>query len=256
MAIGVFDSGIGGLTVASAIKQHHPNQQIIYFGDTAHLPYGEKSADHIKRYIKAISAFLFSNGCDQLVVACNSASSVLDDMEALPNFSSITNVIDPVINAIQKHRTIKRVGVIGTKRTIDSGVYVERLKARRPDLEVHTLATPLLAPMIEEGFIRNDIAKHTIHEYLSELPEVDALILGCTHYPLIKNEINAFFGGDVQLFDAPELVAQSLHVNQANNSKDGVDVFYVSDHTSSFEETAHRFFGSSLRLRKSDLFEY
>ncbi len=255
-AIGVFDSGIGGLTVAAAIKQHNPGQRIIYFGDTAHLPYGEKSPDHIKKYIKAISAFLFAQNCDQLVIACNSASSVVNQVVDLPKFSSIINVIDPVVNVLAERKDIQRVGVIGTKRTIDSRVYKNRLVELRPDLDVYQLATPLLAPMIEEGFIHDMIAEKVIHEYLTEMPEIDALILGCTHYPLILKEIDSFYQGKVELFDAPEHVAKELGMNGGAGTETQEDIFYVSDFTSSFEQTAQQFFGKSIRLEKSDLFAY
>ncbi len=256
-AIGVFDSGIGGLTVASAIKKHLPNQQIIYFGDTLHLPYGDKSSGKIKEYIKAISAFLFDNKCEHLVVACNSASSVLLSLKNLPPFSSITNVIEPVVGQVIANPDIKNVGIIGTKRTINSHMYKHQIEAVRADITVHELATPLLAPMIEEGFVHDSIAEQVIHEYLSELPEIDAMILGCTHYPLIKKEIDSFYNGQVKLFDAPDVVANTLkklvHVNEAQPISDH---FYVSDYTASFEKTARLFFGEAIRLEKSDLFPY
>jgi len=239
-AIGVFDSGIGGLTVASAIKKHLPNQQIIYFGDTLHLPYGDKSSGKIKEYIKAISAFLFDNKCEHLVVACNSASSVLLSLKNLPPFSSITNVIEPVVGQVIANPDIKNVGIIGTKRTINSHMYKHQIEAVRADITVHELATPLLAPMIEEGFVHDSIAEQVIHEYLSELPEIDS-----------------FYNGQVKLFDAPDVVANTLkklvHVNEAQPISDH---FYVSDYTASFEKTARLFFGEAIRLEKSDLFPY
>jgi glutamate racemase len=278
-AIGVFDSGIGGLTVAAAIKRQFPNRKIIYFGDTVHLPYGDKSAGQIQKYIKAISAFLFAQDCDQLVVACNSASSVLEDVVTeLPSFNRVLNVIDPVVDSIVQQSHLKRIGVIGTKRTIDSNVYEDRLKAKKPELEVFQLATPLLAPMIEEGFVHDKIAASVIDEYLSEMPSVDALILGCTHYPLIRKEINDFYKGKVELLEAPELIAQSMNANASKSRSeqqedlvypklqakvDGVhpklrakvDHFYVSDYTASFEQTAQQFFGSKIKLEKRNLFD-
>ncbi len=256
-AIGVFDSGIGGLTVASAIQQALPNHRIIYFGDTLHLPYGDKSSKNIQKYIKAISAFLYEMRCRHLVVACNSASSVLSSVNSMPEFSSITNVINPVVDKVAMNMGIKSVGIIGTKRTIHSKVYSNLLQEKRSDLNIYELATPLLAPMIEEGFVHNAITEQVIHEYLQKLPKVDALILGCTHYPLIKTEINRFFDGKVQLFDAPKLVAQHVVncVSERNTVRDSEDCFYVSDLTNSFEKTAQLFFGHSIHLRKSDLFE-
>ena len=287
-AIGVFDSGIGGLTVAAAIKRQFPNRKIIYFGDTVHLPYGDKSAGQIQKYIKAISAFLFAQNCDQLVVACNSASSVLEDVaHELPSFSQVLNVIDPVVDSIVQQSHLQRVGVIGTKRTIDSNVYEDRLKARNPKLEVFQMATPLLAPMIEEGFVHDKIAASVIDEYLSEMPSVDVLILGCTHYPLIRKEINAFYKGEVELLEAPDLIVERMSVSKSTSVEhedraylkpqaqgdrvepklqakvDSVvpklqakaDHFYVSDYTASFEQTAQQFFGSKIKLEKKNLFD-
>ncbi|MFT5723293.1 MAG: glutamate racemase [Bacteroidia bacterium] len=255
-AVGVFDSGIGGLTVASAIKKHLPTQQIIYFGDTLHLPYGDKSAGHIKNYIKAISAFMFDIKCDHLVVACNSASSVLPDLGELPPFTSVINVIDPVVRNVIASG-VKRVGVIGTKRTINSHIYANQLTAANAGIEVFELSTPLLAPMIEEGFVHDVIAEQVIHEYLSELPEIDALILGCTHYPLIEKQIDTFYKGKVQLFDAPDEVASDLIKNIKHPSDPAHhDHFYVSDFTASFEKTAQLFFGEMIHLEKSDLFSF
>lgn len=255
--IGVFDSGIGGLTVAASIKKHLPNQQIIYFGDTLHLPYGDKSPGTIKSYIKAISAFLFAQECEHLVVACNSASSVLNAITDLPSFASITNVIDPVVHQVAIDHGIKKVGIIGTKRTVNSHVYRNQLKNLRPDIEVYELPTPLLAPMIEEGFVHDTIAEQVIHEYLSELPEIDALVLGCTHYPLIKREIDTFYKASVQLFDAPDVVANRLLNLMGNDQEvDVSDRFFVSDYTTSFEKTAQLFFGEQIQLEKSNLFQY
>lgn len=254
-AIGIFDSGIGGLTIASAVKKQHPNRQIVYFGDTLHLPYGDKSSKSIQSYIKAITAFLYEQGCADIVVACNSASSVLDGVPLHNPEIHLTNVIDPVVETITNADSIQRVGVIGTKRTIDSDVYSSRIRSKRPDIEVHSLATPLLAPMIEEGFIHGDIAEKVIHEYLGELPEIDALILGCTHYPLIRTEIDAFYGGKVKLFDAPDLVANTLKLHdELPPGKE--DHFYVSDLTPAFEKTAKLFFGERVKLEKSNLFRY
>jgi glutamate racemase len=256
-AIGVFDSGIGGLTVASAIKKHLPEHQIIYFGDTLHLPYGDKSSGNIKQYIKAISAFLYEKRCDHLVVACNSASSVLPGLQELPSFKSVINVIDPVVKQVVTTSHIRKVGVIGTKRTINSKVYSTKIKAVASNVEVFELSTPLLAPMIEEGFVHDAIAEHVIHEYLSELPDIDALILGCTHYPLIKKEINDYYKGKVKLFDAPDEVANTLKkIVEPQALDSSKDYFYVSDFTSSFEKTAQLFLGGEIHLEKSDLFPY
>ncbi|MFT5512611.1 MAG: glutamate racemase [Bacteroidia bacterium] len=255
-AIGVFDSGIGGLTVAAAIKRHLPQQQILYFGDTLHLPYGDKSSESIKKYIKAISAFLYESDCAHLVVACNSASSVLPQINDLPNFQSVINVIDPVVDRVLKSTDLKRIGVIGTKRTINSHIYKTQLLQANKGLEVFELSTPLLAPMIEEGFAHDAIAEQVIHEYLSELPDIDGLILGCTHYPLIRKEIDAFYDRKVQLFDAPDLVAETLVKHVSPTQPSVADHFFVSDLTESFKKTAQLFFGDLIELEKRVLFQY
>ncbi len=252
--IGIFDSGIGGLTVASSIQRSLPNHTIIYFGDTVHLPYGDKSVSSIQGYIKRITAFLADQHCSHLVVACNSASSVLADEFVVGNFARVINVIDPVVNHLCQIDGIKKVGVIGTKRTIRSHIYRDHIHALRPELEVAELETPLLAPMIEEGFIKNEIASTVIHEYLEKLKDVDALILGCTHYPLIKGQIAEFYGDKVLLLDAPELIALELkQITRPAEIKKRPDHFYVSDYTTSFEETAKLFFGQSITLEEKRL---
>ncbi|MCB9262072.1 MAG: glutamate racemase [Flavobacteriales bacterium] len=252
--IGVFDSGIGGLTVASAIKHRFPNVPVVYFGDTAHLPYGDKSAQNIKKYTEAIASFLFEQNCNRFVVACNSASSILDMVKKMPAFDSVVNVIDPMVEYVANQK-LKRVGVIGTKRTIYSGVYGKLIALKSPKTEVYQIATPLLAPMIEEGFITGSVTRHVIDQYLGQFPDMDALILGCTHYPLIKTEIDHYFRGKVKLLDAPELVANSLAAQldiRADSHKE--DHFFVSDYTSSFEQTARLFFGEKVKLEKIDIF--
>ena len=181
--IGIFDSGVGGLTVAHAIKQLLPGESIIYFGDTAHLPYGDKSADAIKSYSRRITEFLLEHQAKVILVACNSASaSAYDSLkEEFGRRTVILDVIDPVVDYLSsKH--YKKLGVIGTKRTISSGMYDQKLKERSPVTSVVSLATPLLVPMIEEGFIFDDISNAIIRTYLSDesLSGIEALVLGCT----------------------------------------------------------------------------
>src|SRR5690606_9790977 len=152
--IGIFDSGIGGLTVASAIRRVLPNEQIIYFGDTAHMPYGDKSPEAIKYYSLKIGKFLKEKGCKVIVIACNTASSLgfQDLKDFLGDKLPIFNVIDPVVAYTAAHKEYDRIGVIATKATIRSQVYAKKLEEIIPNIKVHSLATPLLAPMIEEGF--------------------------------------------------------------------------------------------------------
>lgn len=259
--IGIFDSGIGGLTVARAILDALPNEEIIYFGDTAHLPYGDKSGDAIRYYVAKISDFLYGRGCKALVIACNTASSVLE-RASLPPFNKnlVINVVDPVVQWVAAQETIKSIGVIGTKRTISSGIYARRLKTKLKDIQVKNLSTPLLAPMIEEGFFNNNISKAIVASYLDKITDIDALILGCTHYPLIKKEISAYYQDQIPLIDAPALVSTKLKENldTLNLRRIGAPPhhkFFVSDYTTGFEEAARLFFGESVHLEEKNIWK-
>ena len=163
--IGIFDSGIGGLTVARAIKDKLPHEKLIYFGDTAHLPYGDKSPDSIKYYSIRIAQFLLDNHCKMIVIACNTASALA--YEAVKDFvgkrALVVNVIDPVVEKISKEKKLKTIGVIATKGTIKSGIHASKIKKANNKQEVYGLATPLLVPMIEEGFFNNKISRSIIH---------------------------------------------------------------------------------------------
>ena len=183
--IGIFDSGIGGLTVAAAIHKLLPNERIVYFGDTAHLPYGDKSAKAIRGYSQKITEFLLEKHCKMVVMACNTASSVGFRIvkQTCGSKALATNVIDPMVKYVSANYQTGKVGIIGTKGTIDSRVYPRKLKQENEELLVASAATPLLCPMIEEGFFNNNISKTIIFDYLSrnQLEEIDALVLGCTH---------------------------------------------------------------------------
>lgn len=263
--IGIFDSGIGGLTVAHAISKLLPNEQIVYFGDTAHLPYGDKSPELIHSFVKNISDFLLNKEqCKSVIIACNTASAT--SYEFLRDLHKgsypIINVIDPIIEAIVKDETVKKVGLIATKTTIESGVYQEKMERRNPNIEMCALPTPLLAPMIEEGFSRDKISHTIIENYLSHpsFKNIDALILGCTHYVLIEDEINDFFNGTVKLFDSTDLLALKLKrilekENLLAKSRTEKNKFYVSDLTPSFEASANRFYEENIHLDLKKLVE-
>lgn len=261
--IGIFDSGIGGLTVAHAISKLMPNEQIVYFGDTAHLPYGDKSPELIHSFVKGISSFLIEEEhCKSVVMACNTASATSYAFLRDKHKGSfpIINVIDPIVEAIVKDKTIKKVGLIATKTTVESGVYQEKLRRRNPEVEIEVLATPLLAPMIEEGFSQDKISHSVIENYLSNpmFQDIDALILGCTHYVLIAEEINQFFGGKVKLFDSTDILALKLRdilekEGMLSHEREAKNKFYVSDLTKGFQESASRFYGEDLRLELKKL---
>lgn len=269
--IGIFDSGIGGLTVARAITKLLPNEQILYFGDTAHMPYGEKSAEAIKHYSVKIAEFLKLKNCKMIVIACNTASAAgfKAVVKATGMKDLIVNVIDPAVDYVVKNHYRQRIGIIGTKRTISSNVYAKRITALDPIANVVQLATPLLAPMIEEGFYNNKISQTIINSYLSKskLNKIDALILGCTHYPLIKNEIKKFYGKNVAVIDSSEIVAKAVKevllkhqlLNTNKHGKFGFgkkgQQFFVSDYTQSFEESSKIFFDEKVKLKQFNIWE-
>jgi len=260
--IGIFDSGIGGLTIANAIKSVLPNENIIYYGDTEHLPYGEKSKEAIQSFSKRIIRFLLTKRCKIIVIACNSASSVAD--ESVTNIAcntSIFNVIDPIIAEVSKISTKDNIGVIGTKATISSGIYEEKLKKLCRNRKIKSLATPLLAPMIEEGFINEEISNTIIANYLSskQLKNINHLILACTHYPLIQQEIKKYYRNNVNVIDSANIIANYIQKkleedNLLNNEKSSEYNFYVSNYTDSFEKSAKFFFEEVIKLEQVNIF--
>jgi glutamate racemase len=261
--IGVFDSGIGGLTVAKAISDLLPNESLIYFGDTAHMPYGEKSPHAIKSYAERITEFLIAQPCKLIVIACNSASATAfkQVQKALPDKQFVINVIDPVVEYLSFTKPSEKIGLIGTKRTVSSAVYKKKFEKTKPEITLKSVATPLLAPMIEEGFFNNKISKTIVHSYLSNphLSGIESIILACTHYPLIINEISSFYKGKVDIVNSAEIVSWEvksfLEKRQLlnNSNKKVKHVFYVSDYTESFEETAKLFFGEKVKLKEKNL---
>ncbi len=259
--IGIFDSGVGGLTVARALANLLPRENFIYFGDTAHLPYGEKSAEAITSYSLAIGDFLMSKGAKALVIACNSASAVAFEamQEKFGHLVPVFNVIDPVVDATLAHGH-KKIGVIGTRATVLSGAYKSRLQKNDATVTVNSLATPLLVPVIEEGLAQSNISNDVLAHYLNkpELAGVSSLILGCTHYPILHNKIEEYLKNRVAVIDSPLIVAETIsQVLAAKHllatKKWGKHIFYVSDYTETFEQIARQFFGNDLRLQEQTL---
>ncbi|MFL2567752.1 MAG: glutamate racemase [Flavobacteriales bacterium] len=260
--IGIFDSGIGGLTIAHAIKKKLPNESLIYFGDTKHLPYGEKSEQAIKDYSLKIAEFLKNNNCKAIIIACNSASSaayyhIKKNVNSVP----IYNVIDPIISFISKKYFNKKIGVIGTKATIQSGVYKNKILEKNSTLKVASLETPLLAPMIEEGFFNQEISSTIIKNYFNDekLDEINVLVLACTHYPLIQNEIKKFYN-EIDVIDSSEIVAEHINkelselnlLNRVNKPKFN---FIISNFTESFSKSANIFFKENISLEENDIWK-
>ncbi len=260
--IGIFDSGIGGLTVAGAIAKVMPKERIVYFGDTAHLPYGEKSAAAIRAYATEIFNFLKSQNCKAIVIACNSASAVAT--ETIKKLAGkdipVINVIDPTSAYVAQHFKQGKIGVIATNATVNSRVYAKRIAKMNPDLKVTMLATPLLVSMIEEGYFNNNISQAIINDYLSRpnLKDISGLILGCTHFPLIKTEVDTFYTEKTEVVDSTEIVARFTKriIEKRGIASSGSRKkhnFYVSDLTDSFVESTQLFFGAKVRLEKKNL---
>lgn len=262
--IGIFDSGVGGLTVAQAVKNLLPEEDMIYFGDSAHLPYGDKSAATIQAYSIKITDILLERGCKIILIACNSASAAAFDLikEYTGSKAKVFNVIDPVVDYLSSNGRHRKVGLIGTLQTVNSKVFETRVIKRNIDVELSALATPLLVPMIEEGFIHDSVSHEIIANYLNDpkLSGIDALILGCTHYPIIKEDIKEFYKSKVELVDSANIVAQSLKqqletLNLLSDQTKGNDQFLVSDFTPAFEKAASLFFNKEIHLEKYPLWE-
>jgi glutamate racemase len=262
--IGIFDSGIGGLTVAKAVRKLLPRENIIYFGDTAHLPYGDKSTAAIQAYSIKICDIFLQRKCKVILIACNSASAAATDLvkEYVGKRAKVFNVIEPVVNYIRETYRKTDIGLIGTKQTVGSKVYENKIQGLENELVLHSLATPLLVPMIEEGFLQGTISQDIINEYLKKpiLQDIQALILGCTHYPLIKEQVDNFYNGKVNVIDSSDIVAASLKAyleyNLLTNVADkSENTFMVSDYTTSFEELTKLFFGQKVKLEKNKLWE-
>ncbi|MBK9222926.1 MAG: glutamate racemase [Saprospiraceae bacterium] len=261
--IGIFDSGIGGLTVASAIHKLLPQESFIYFGDTAHLPYGEKSHDAIRYFSLRICKFLLEKNCKAIVVACNSASTAA--YEVLLDFfkekAIFVNVVDPLVDHCCSF-SFTNIGLIATHATVQSGVYDKQFKKRNAQLKLKSLATPLLAPMIEEGFVNNTISHSVIENYLSDpiLDGIEALLLACTHYPLIKQEIAEFYNPKIPILDSTNVTAMALKTALKNKDllceeKIGEDQFFVSDYSENFLKTTKLFYPEAIDLKRMNIWE-
>lgn len=260
--IGIFDSGVGGLTVAKEIKRILPNESIIYFGDTKHVPYGDKSQETVTKYAKHITEFLLESGCKAIIIACNTASAnAFEEVStACEGKALLFDVITPVAEKVAFELN-QNIGVIATKATVRSGIYKKKIRQFNKHLKVIELATPLLAPIIEEGFIKTAVSKAAIDSYLSNvrLKEIDSLILGCTHYPLIESEIDQFYDNRINIIDSPLIVANTVyHQLQKKNllqEEEGKATyrFYISDYTKSFSKMAKKFFGNEISLELQEL---
>ena len=252
--IGVFDSGLGGLTVVSAIQKLLPDESIIYFGDTARVPYGNKSTDLIRGYSLEISDYLLNQNTKLLVVACNTASALalttLKEHLDIP----VIGVIEPGVRAALTATRNNRIGVIGTISTIQSNVYQKELRNQYEKISVFGQPCPLFVPLVEEGWVDDDITRRVAKIYLKDLnaQDIDTLILGCTHYPLLKSVLQETVLPGTTLVDSAEVVTEEIRsiLNDLNlkiSAKDtGTLSCYVSDLPARFEMVASRFLGDSI----------
>ncbi|MBE5953342.1 MAG: glutamate racemase [Lachnospiraceae bacterium] len=246
-AIGVFDSGVGGLTVVREIMRQLPNENVIYFGDTARVPYGSKSKQTVLKYSKQIVRFLRTKNVKAIVFACNTASALaLEEMRAEIDIPVI-GVVKPGAKMAADMTQTKSVGIIGTEGTIKSGIYTEYIRRLDPAVTVVGKACPLFVPLVEEGLLEDRITDDMVERYLSELKpyNVDALVLGCTHYPLLMNPIKRYMGEGVTLVNPAYETAKGLKEilktkDMLNGKSDKVSYdFYVSDGVDSFKAFAN-----------------
>ena len=248
--IGIFDSGIGGLTVVKEVIRYLPGESIIYFGDTARVPYGTKSQSTITKFAIQDVNFLLKRGVKAVIAACFTVSSnamdILDSKFDIP----ILGMVEPGVSAIKKTGT-KFIGIIGTQATIESKSYERRLKKEIKGVRAMSRACPLFVPLAEEGWVNNDVAKMTVERYLLPLKKkgIEALVLACTHYPLLKKAISEFMGKDVKIILPGQELAFSLkkrlaELNLGSSNKDKGELkVYLSDIPRNFERIAKKFLG-------------
>ena len=256
--IGIFDSGVGGMTVARAVEQLLPGYPLLYLGDIARTPYGTKSARTIIDYSVENTGFLVQNGAKVIVIACNSASSVATERLRLEFNIPIIEVITPAVEQALATSRTGRIGVIGTRATIRSGVYEDKIRRQCPDYKVFSKACPLLVPLVEEGWINKRETKMILRRYLHELKDqqLDTLILGCTHYPLLKPLIQARIGKNVRLIDSSAATAlflkNSLEKHAActplPDHQPDQNRFFVTDLTATATAIAGKIFGRTVEL--------
>lgn len=262
--IGVFDSGLGGLTCVKEIMEIMPDEPIVYFGDTGRVPYGSKSNETIIKYVKSDIKFLHTFDLKMIVVACGTASAI-----ALPKIKNeqtvpVFGVVDAAAKSAVKSTKNKKIGIIGTAGSIRSGAYEAKIKELNPEIKTIARACPLFVPLVEEGCTKGEIARLVAQEYLCELKDagVDTLILGCTHYPLLKETIGKIMGDDVTLIDPGKVTASYvrdyLDKNNLLAQKRGEYKFFVSDHPDGFMRLAEDFLQRKInsKIEKIDIEKY
>lgn len=256
--IGIFDSGLGGLTTVRALMQKLPGYDILYYGDTARMPYGSKSPETVCRYAVENTEFLIRNGAKIIIIACNSASSAAMETVSASFDLPVFEVVNPAVEEALTGSLPPRIGVIGTRATIRSGVYEKKIREKKADAKVYSVACPLLVNLVEEGWIKSPETRRIVKKYLLPLKsrQVATLILGCTHYPILKEVIHEKIGKKVRIIDSGTCVAETLarylkehpELDQALG-KNHAHQFYVSDMTDQFRITAEAMLRKPIDLR-------
>lgn len=253
--IGVFDSGLGGLTVAAAMRRSLPAEDIVYLGDTARVPYGDRSVETIRKFAEQDLDFLAGKGVKAVVAACNTVSSVaLEHMKRRIPSMPVLGVIESGVAAVVRSGG-RRITVLGTRATVNSDAYRRAIHAADPSLLVESIACPLFVPFAEEGITSGDLLREVFHLYLGNLRKTppDVLLLGCTHYPLLQEALREYLPDSVYIIDSAAAAAQSIgiylqeHSIAASGENRGRDHFYVTDFSSDFHRQARRFFGRDVR---------
>ncbi len=248
--VGVFDSGVGGLTVAREIIRQLPNEKIVYFGDTARVPYGDKSKENIIRYSRQITRFLRTKNVKAIVIACNTASALALEEIRLEMDIPIIGVVKPGVKAAMESTKNKKIGIIATEATINSNIYTDIIHEKDSEITVYGKACPLFAPLVEEGMVNDPVTDEIASRYLADLKskDIDSLILGCTHYPLIRKTIGKIMGDGVTLVNPAYETAISLKELLTKNGMAAGDEhqyessmyeFYVSDTADKFKKFAN-----------------
>ncbi len=261
--IGVFDSGVGGLTVFKSLTQFLPYEKLIYFGDTAHVPYGNKSRSAVCFYSQQAASFLNQQGIKLLILACNTASAfalpLLQKQLSIP----VIGVIEPAVSLVKQHSSAKHILILGTHATIHSRVYQKSLQPSLPQAKIQGKSCPLFVPLIEEGMFHHNMMYEAIQMYLRRIAcqSVDTVILGCTHYPLIEQQIASYFSKQTKILNSADSCAQATRTCLqkmdllAQRTRKPQHQFYVSDNPEKFEALASLFLGrrtrATCRLRPS-----
>ena len=259
--IGVFDSGVGGLTVLKSLLKHLPDYDYVYLGDNARTPYGNKTKAEVYEYTCQAVDFLFSHGCDLIIVACNTASALAlrkIQQEYLPRKypgKKVLGVVRPMAEAIARSKKFKKIGVIGTKATIKSKIYSREIKALNPQAKIYCQSAPLLVPLIESGWNDEKEIKETLEKYLAPLKKqkIDLLVLGCTHYPFLEKQICQLMGKGCKIYNSGEIVAKSLkdylkrheELAMVHHAKPKL-IFYTTGGVGMFKILGDRFLGRKI----------